>query len=632
MGFLSLNQATAADTNAKALINAYKTNNWSYLTKVSKTSKNLEYSLLSKWLYVKDSKSNASFEEIANFILKYPDFPEHKKINALAESKMSYNSDRKIAEKFCKSITPSHGNAHKVCNVLHASNTKENSKKIIFIKKAWVNGDFSSKEEQEFIQKYSKILQESDHYQRVMRLLWQDKTTAAKNIYSKLSASHKVLYDNIKQIRANKPPKIAPEHYKNPLVIYSLIKFYKERGHTDRVDDLLIQAGKNVPYPEKWIGIRKLRAREAINLKNYKEAYNIIKNHGLTEGVDFADSEWLSGWLALTYLKDYKTASQHFARMYNGVKYTMSKVRAAYWLGMAYKKAGNNEESHKWFEVAGQHPEQFFGQIALFKLGKKNFSLPAAPKIDKESASRAEGNVKYKIAKILLGVKEGGVAKQFLNSSVRHSKSKAESYMYAKLPLSYNLKNITVEVAKEAAQKGHLFYDIGYPRIKLNFNPLIEKAIIFAITRQESNFYQYAKSSANALGMMQLLPSTAKQNAAQLGVQYSLKSLTSDPLYNMNLGQFYLHKLLNAYDSNLYLTFMGYNAGTGNVRKWLKMFGDPSKFTDLDKVINWIESTPFNETRNYVYRILENLQVYRYILNSKNGIQPIEIQEDLLNY
>jgi len=165
--------------------------------------------------------------------------------------------------------------------------------------------------------------------------------------------------------------------------------------------------------------------------------------------------------------------------------------------------------------------------------------------------------------------------------------------------------------------------DVGYPRPETEQDFPIERALTLAIIRQESEFDPEAESPAGALGMMQLLPGTAKETARKISLPYEGSQLTS-PNYNMRLGSNYLARMINAYDGSYVMAIAAYNAGPGNVRKWTQQFGTPG--TNAYDAINWIEKIPFYETRNYVQRVLENLQVYRAL----EGKDTLMIQDDLV--
>ncbi|MBN8828718.1 MAG: lytic transglycosylase domain-containing protein [Sphingobacteriia bacterium] len=631
---LLLSKVAIADTEStyNIIINASKTKNWSLIKKQINTLTNQDTKAFAEWLYVRDSKSGASFEEIASFLEKHPHFPEHKSVIENAENALSFKVKKESIAKWCKNHLPNTGTSQRVCNIHFAEILKDSKDKAIYLRKAWIYGDFKPEEENDFLNKYSKYLIKGDNLERAQRLIWEEKTTQLKRLQPKLSTNSRALVDNILKLKSGKLIALPQEHSKNPLAIYYLIKIYNSKKKDDHVDDLIIQAGHNVPYPDKWALIRKIRAREAITHKNYKLAYNLIKNHNLKAGKDFADSEWLAGWIALTYLHDANTAIKHFTNLHEGVKYSMSKVRAAYWLGMAYRKLNDEEHSNHWLKEASKHPEMFYGQVALLKLGIKHYHLPHSPKIEELDRQNILKRQHYRIATVLLKAKDPWLAKKFLTSAIHNTKDRKESYLYAKLPLNINsnlYKSLSVSLSKEAAQFGNLFVDIGYPKIKKD-NYLVEHALIMSVIRQESNFHQHAKSSAGALGLMQLLPTTAKELAKKVGLQYNLKKITADPNYNVMLGQYYLHRLMNNYDSNVYLTLMAYNAGGGNVKKWLNNMGNPTSLRRVDDIINWIESIPWAQPRDYVHTILGNLSIYRGLVNPVQKTHQVRIHEDLI--
>jgi soluble lytic murein transglycosylase len=183
-------------------------------------------------------------------------------------------------------------------------------------------------------------------------------------------------------------------------------------------------------------------------------------------------------------------------------------------------------------------------------------------------------------------------------------------------------------VGKRALYRGFpvewaAFPTTGIPKFEVVGNS-VERPMTFAIARQESAFEADAVSSAGARGLMQLMPATAKITAERAGLPYDLDRLTSDPAYNAALGTAHLGDLVAYWRGSYLLTFAAYNAGPGNVRKWIAAYGDP-RSEGVDTV-DWVERIPFEETRNYVQRIMENLQVYRHILGDRTALL---IEQDL---
>ena len=618
-------------TILQTAINNYKSGKISNIPNLERNVQDFDIRKVIRWIYLKSNDSNAKFNDYAGFINNNKAWPEINKIIINAEKRLDFSLGTDVIKKWCGAHKPITGNAHKVCNINDAVLAKDVTSRCSHLRNAWVYGSYVQGQEDEFMLKYGKCIRPIDNTKRMERLLWNDNVSAARRMIKYLNSHGKKVFNLISEIRNGKVPVLDHETSSNDLILFELVNLYKKKNKIDRMDDIIIQA-KDVEYPEKWWNIRNLRTREAINNKNYSLAYRLVKHHDLNQGKEFVDAEWLCGWINYSFLKNYKLAQNHFHRLYKNSKYTMSKVRAAYWLGLTYQKLNNLEESKKWIGIASKHPEIFYGQMAIIKSGHNSFKLPQVPHIDQQDKAKANKNDIYRVASKLLKAKMETLSKTFIFEGLYRAHSPKEAYLFAKLPIDIlQNRSLSVEASKEAARYGFVFTDIGYPNIKNVKNFLIEKEWAESITRQESNFNTNAKSTAGALGYMQLLPSAARDNAKKMGLVFNQRKLTSDPNYNVSIGQYYLYQLENLYDGNYVLATMAYNAGIGNVRKWLNNIGSPSDLKSADAVINWIESTPFSETRNYVLRILENLQMYRALRDQKHESHRIYIVNDLLS-
>jgi soluble lytic murein transglycosylase len=382
-----------------------------------------------------------------------------------------------------------------------------------------------------------------------------------------------------------------------------------------------------VPHSEKWWNIQRLYVWKFIEDGNYKAAYSLAENHAQVEGKSLTDAEWLCGWLSYAYLRNPARAYTHFYKLYHAAQFPVSKSRGAYWAGKAATAHGSAEIGLRWLKLAAEYPATFYGQLALAEIhGKAGASLPppirATPTETKAFAARPVAQA----ALILDAMDEDALANKFLMHLVQNAKSHTERAMAAEMMEDIGKHYLTVKVAKEAMKFNTILPDIGYPMIK--FTPVreIEPALPLAIARQESEFNPRAESTAGALGLMQLLPSTAKEVARKIGQPFNKSALTANPSYNMQLGSTYLADLINAYRGSYILAIAAYNAGPGRVSRWREEFGDPRN-PDVDPIL-WIERIPITETRNYVQRVIENLQMYRHRINGYKAA-PMMILQDL---
>jgi len=373
--------------------------------------------------------------------------------------------------------------------------------------------------------------------------------------------------------------------------------------------------------------IRKLMAYWAIEEEKFSDAYRLTRNHGMVKGAGFAEAEFLGGWLALTKLGKPDLAVQHFQTLRNGVTTPVSLARGSYWLGRAHE-AQRSGEALIHYQDASRFPNTFYGQLAADKTnpGAASFTLPSEPLLPLELSSMAQD----RRSKAMTLLAEVGEEKHFTTFSF-HLDDVAQnlddlSYI-ARLGSQYGFMRPSVRAAKQASRFQSMLTESGYPmpRAILNLPEKFDKAFVFAIARQESEFNVAAVSSARAYGMMQMINSTASATARIHKVPYSRSKLTTDINYSANLGALHLHDLLRQFDGSYILAASSYNAGAHRTKQWIKAYGDP-RTGEIDP-IDWIESVPFSETRNYIQRVLENLQVYRARMN--DNAAPNRIMRDI---
>jgi len=361
----------------------------------------------------------------------------------------------------------------------------------------------------------------------------------------------------------------------------------------------------------------------AIKEEKFQTAYDLTQHHGQTSGVGFADAEFLAGWLALVKLNQPKKAINHFETLRNGVSFPVSKSRASYWLGRAHKTAGLADAPIHYAQAA-QHIQTFYGQLAAAELSSNNdfIFLPSEAnsvsyRADFERDSRVQ-------ALRLLGERQ---SEYYFNTMSFHLDDEVgtpeELTLLGSVAREYGYMKPSIRAAKQAARFGTFLPETGYPTpdVFLSLEPKFDKAFSMALSRQESEFNPEAVSSAKAYGLMQMINGTAKATARKHRIPYSRSKLTSDPEYNAKLGSLHINDLLKRYDGSYIMTAAAYNAGPHRVTQWIRDYGDPR--TNAIDPIDWMESIPFSETRNYIQRVMENLNVYRARLNNGQAVNRL---------
>ncbi len=608
---------------------------WSEAALHAKRSNDPALIKLITWLTLLDSESGASFHEFVEFITANPDWPEMKKLRQRAETSLrdSSASDDDILNWFGKEEPVTGYGKLALAKALANKNPAPKAKIETLVRDAWRDGDFDEAKENEILAAYSSILGQDDHIARADRLLWEDKTGAAKRLMPLVPESVRNLMNARMALAADKKTapllvvKVDGKLKANPGLQFERMRFRARRDDNNGVRDILLKMPKEVPYPEKWWRFRETQVRKAVDEDNYKTARRLLENHGQTGGIELADATWLSGWLQLEYTNEPKKAYDTFYRMYSMVRFPPSRARAAFWAGRAAEKSGDRETAANWYNTATSYPTTFYGQLASqIHNGSAPLHIPGQPAIDSESRRRFENSELARAITLSIEMQSMALANKLIGFLAENADSKEEAALAAELGRKAGYPYLGVRGAKKALQNNMILIETGYPTPKTPVDIPIERALALAIMRQESEFDPNARSSANALGYMQLLPSTAKEMAKKLEMGFAPSRLY-EPDYNITVGSYYLSRLINGYDGSYVMAIAAYNAGPGNVRKWMQQFGRPGN--SIDSAINWIEKIPFAETRNYVQRVLENLQIYRHI-ESDEKAPKLLLGEDLV--
>jgi len=350
----------------------------------------------------------------------------------------------------------------------------------------------------------------------------------------------------------------------------------------------------------------------------------------MTEGPEFAAAEWMSGWIALSFLEDPLLAKDHFENFYSNVGYPISVARGAYWLGRTYKKLGDQDLSIKWFKEAANYLTTYYGQLAFMELDENNtFELSKDIKVEKEYRDYFFKKEIVKLIYLLDELDEDKYAKHILRHLANDNIDSGSEVLAAELATNIDRFDFAIQISKIASYEKRFHNKYNYPIIGtpkyVNGRKIPENAFILSLIRQESEFDLSANSHAGAKGLMQLMPYTAKLVAKQAKLPYSKSRLTTDPEYNINLGSHYIAGLILEYEGAYPFAIAAYNAGPKRVRYWKKINKNPQK--NQINYVDWIELIKFKETRNYVQRVLENYNVYRYILEQK----PIQMKDFFKN-
>ncbi len=590
-----------------------------------------------KWLELQDKESGSSHTEITNFLATHKDWPRRERMERRAEEALldeqPRDADVLVWFELNQPIT-GEGKIRFGEALIEAGETGRGN---TMIRTGWIEHDFSRKREAEIIREYRKVLRKEDHIARLDRLLWDKDATDARQMAALVGAEYAALAEaRIRLIKRSAGVDSAVDAVpaflaNNPGLLLERARWRRRNGSPEAAVPLIMRApasAEEMVRPDEFWSERHLHARRLIKERDYRTAYDLVRHHGMSGGVDFAEGEWLAGWLALRFLNDPTSAYFHFRTLYNNVATPISKARGAYWAGRAAQADGRQEDAGYYYQLAAEFETTFYGQLARQSLlgGNNTVSVIAL-------ATKAPQNFETSSAvaamKMLNALGEERLVTAFFYHLSRYFGDAGDLEAMAAWLLKVGRPNLSVRTAKVASRKGIELPDYAYPTAPLPDVPSagspVERALVFGISRQESEFNPQAISHAGARGLMQLMPATAKRTADAYGLPFDNSRLLTDPAYNAQIGTTHLGDLLDDFGGSYVLTIAAYNAGGGRVSEWIDTYGDP-RTPGIDP-IDWVEQIPFSETRNYVQRVLENTQVYRARLAGK--AVPVMLIEDL---
>ena len=620
---------------AKKSIDAMQKSQWSSALSVSKKAKDKSIHSFIQWRHLLTSGNQANFYDYLTFIKNNENYPRISRIRYLAEHKLSTDkiSPNKIINWF-NSTEPLSGYGKLILGESFIL-TGDTAKGTSLIKDGWITADLNRANMKFFRKRFKKYLDADDYIKRADYLAWEGKSWDLKRMLRYLPKDYELLY-TARQILMSKSYgvdnaiKNVPSKLKNDAGLnYDRLKWRRKRGRVDDSLEIIFKVKNNKDYlvrPDKWWTERAIMARALIYKKKYESAYKVASEHSLDKSPEFAEAEWMSGWIALSFLNDPILAIDHFNSFYQNVSYPISLSRGAYWLGRSYEKIGDKKKSQEWYEEATKYLTTYYGQLAHLKIKpNEKFELVEQQKITDEYRKYFNKKELVKIVHLLDELNKDKYTKNILKHLANDNIESGSEILAAELSTNISRYDFAIQIAKLASYEKRFHNDFNYPIIStpkyVNGRKIPETAFILSLIRQESEFDMRANSHVGAQGLMQLMPYTAKLVAKQAKLPYSKSRLTSDPEYNINLGSHYIAGLILQYDGAYPFATAAYNAGPKRVKYWKKINKNPQK-NQVD-FVDWVELIKFKETRNYVQRVMENYNVYRYILEKR----PIKMKD-----
>ncbi len=603
--------------------------------KTSEKIKDKDFKLFVQWLYLMKSSNNATFSTYETFIRNNLDFPRIGRLQYLAEQKIYLkNSSPKNVIRWFEEFPPVSGTGKMKLGEAYFDLKDINSSRQL-IKDGWINADLSKSSLRFYRKKFKSILDSEDHIKRADYLAWNKKYWDLKRMLVYLPSDFKALY-NARQILMSNSYGVdnaiakVPDRFKKDIGLeYDRLKWRNRRGRLESSLQILYdnsnRSEEELIRADLWWKQRESIVRSLIYKKRYKTAYKVASEHSLSSGPEFAEAEWLAGWIAHSFLKSQEYAINHFLNFYDNVSYPISMARGAYWLGKSYQETGNIKKADEYFKEGSKFLTTYYGQLCFKEINYGGeFTLKEDASYSKDYEKEFSKNKLVRIVKILKELDHTKYSKDVLKHLASLNIEEGSEVLAAKLATEIERYDFAIQISKKASYEKRFYLKYNYPIIstprEINNKPMPPSEMIHAIIRQESEFDSKANSYAGARGMMQLMKYTAKIVAKQSKLPYSISGLTDDPIYNIKLGSYYFNGLLSDYNGIYPFAIAAYNAGPNRVKTWRRINGDPTK--NQLSYIDWIELIRFKETRNYVQRVLENVNVYKFMISQ----QPVKIE------
>ncbi|OJU16859.1 MAG: lytic transglycosylase [Afipia sp. 62-7] len=574
---------------------------------------------LAEWVILRSDDNGASSERYKAFLTENPTWPSQILLRRRGEGALwdDKRDDSAVLSFFNGEQPISAKGRFVLARALLARGDRATAQRLV--REAWHGDYFTRDTEETAFEQFGTLLTAGDIKTRMEMLLYSgDNAEAAMRSAKRLGSGHVALAKA--RIALNKKASntkalldaVPADLHSDPLYLFSRAQWFRREekfAEAARAMQAAPREAARLVNADEWWIERRLLARKLLDTNEPRTAYLIARDAPLpSRDIYKTEREFTAGWIALRFLNDPNLAAQHFARIGVGSVNPTARARAGYWQGRAAEAAGRAQEARAAYESAAAQSTSYYGQLARAKLGLPQIALNGIP-------GRSRNGERLEIVRavdLLYALDERELAVPIL-ADMGERADMDGLLALCELAQRHNDARGMLMVGKAALNRGlpfdHYAYPVsGIPPYK-DFGPEVEKAIVFAIARQESAFNPSVVSPANAYGLMQVTPAAGKYVARKYGTSFDLGRLKNDPAYNAAFGAAELGGLIEDYRGSYIMTFAGYNAGRGSVRKWIERYGDP-RDPKVDAV-DWVEKIPFSETRNYVQRIMENLQVYR---------------------
>jgi soluble lytic murein transglycosylase len=578
---------------------------------------------LAEWVILRSDNTNPTFQRYAAFVETNPSWPHSPLFRRRAENALWNDGvdDRTVRAFFARKQPTTAKGRYMLARTLLAQGDRDGAAALV--RHAWRNDDASAEVEKRVLEMFGGMLTAADHKVRMEQRFYADDVAAGLRASERLGGDQIAIGKARAAVlrRAGNAKALldaVPASAQNDAgYIFARVQWLRLNNKPEEAGKLVLTAPKNpeeLVNLDQWWQERRLLVRKLLDDRDAHAAYSVARDAAPPmKGFFRVDAHFTAGWVALRYLNDPKAAAAHFARIPEGTENPHALSRAGYWQGRAAEAMGKHEQAKTFYEAAAQYTATYYGQLARARLGLRDLGLRGPPAFSPQEQSVLNNLEVVRAVQILYTLDERDMIASIYAELGESATDIAGMSVLGELAGKNGDGRAMLLLGEYAYARGLPLDYYAYPTVGLpDYQPIappIESAVAYSIARQESHFNQKVVSTAHAMGLMQVTPAAGIDTAAKYKVTFNRDRLLKDPVYNMQMGAAELSNLFGGYNGSYILTFAGYNAGRGRVKQWIAAYGDP-RDPRVDPV-DWVERIPISETRNYVARIMENLQVYR---------------------
>jgi soluble lytic murein transglycosylase len=578
---------------------------------------------LAEWILLRSDNTKPTFQRYANFVNANPSWPHSPLFRRRAENALWNDKidDASVRDFFAQQKPTTAKGRYVLARALLAQGDRDGAASLVRL--AWRHQDCSHDVEKTVLEMFGPMLTATDHKIRMDQRFYDDDTESGMRAAERIGGSElsiaRAWSAVIKKAGNAKAllDAVPASAQKDPGYIYARAQWLRRNGKPEEAGKLILTASRDPAAQvdvNQWWQERRILVRNLLDNEDAQTAYRVARDAATpTQGNYRVDKHFTAGWIALRFLHDATTAATNFAAIDDGTHNPHALSRAGYWQGRAAEAMGQQAQARAFYAKAAEHTATYYGQLARARLGVADLGLRGPPNFSSQERAMLSKLEVVRAVEILYALDERDMLASIFAELGESSTDVAGMAMLGEIAAKHDDGRAMLLLGKGALGRGLPLDYYAYPVIGLpGYTPIappIEPAVTYSIARQESHFNQKVVSPAKAMGFMQVTPVAAKDTSKRYKAPYNPARLLSDPVYNMQMGAAELSMLLSTYNGSYLLTFAGYNAGRGRVRQWIAAYGDP-RDPKVDPV-DWAERIPIAETRNYVQRIMENLQVYR---------------------